>query len=325
MHRYSTSNSHYHCVLRFLAGITAVLLLAALSVPAATAAAKDAQEEFTRKFEKTVTLSAGQGVRIEHRLGSINVRTHAQREVIIQVNMKVSGTPRDEAIRFKDEIQIEMEQTAGGLSIRTEYPQWFEKMFSGRRSLSFSVDYEVTMPENAPLAIQNSFGNVSVVGLKAAAEINNEHGSLTFREGHGNHRLTNRFGSIEVANNTGDLDISNNNSSVTVLQVQGAVSLRNRFGAVSVSQVSQRVTIVNGNGRVELRDAGPANVTNAFGSVSAEGIRGDLFVGNGNGTIDVRNVGGAAELSTTFGSISFSDIRGKLTANPRAKMSTKSF
>ena len=40
-----------------------------------------ARDEYSRNFDKTVTLANGQSVRVEHRMGNVNLRTHAGRDV----------------------------------------------------------------------------------------------------------------------------------------------------------------------------------------------------------------------------------------------------
>ena len=78
---------------------------------------------------------------------------------------------------------------------------------------------------------------------------------------------------------------------------------------------------MNSNGNVQLSDAGgPSSITNAFGRVMATDIRGDLTVRNTNGAVEARTILGAADLSTSFASITFFDqivIRVRITLSCR--------
>jgi len=151
------------------------------------------REEYTRTFQKTVAWQQGQSVRIDHRNGDIVIRTHRQPDIRVDASIRVSADDKTEAASFGDQIQIQIESAASAVSIRTSYPESRSGYFTGRRNISFSVSYDIAMPENAPLYVVNRFGNVTVSNLKAAADINNAHGLLTFRDNRGNHRLENSF------------------------------------------------------------------------------------------------------------------------------------
>ena len=144
----------------------ALLLISAFAAVEPLTARSSPQEEFSRTFDKTVSLPAGQGVRIEHRLGSIAVRAQPGRDVHVVARIHASSSNRDEASRLVNEIAIRVEQTGAGVSIRTEYPAWLNGRFSGHRNLSYAVDYEIATPESASLGINNTLGSVSVEGLK---------------------------------------------------------------------------------------------------------------------------------------------------------------
>ncbi len=56
-----------------------------------------AREEYTRTFDKTLTLRPGEKLYLEHRLGDITIRTHSQPEVVIHAEIKVSASDSNQA------------------------------------------------------------------------------------------------------------------------------------------------------------------------------------------------------------------------------------
>src|SRR6202167_1319799 len=155
-----------------------------------------AREEYSRNFDKTVTLASGQSVRVEHRMGNVNLRTHVGRDVVVHASIRVSASNDADAKRLADQIRIEVAPAGSALVVRTEYPKEEHDGFFGFHGisyLSYSVNLDVTMPETAPLELRNSFGGVSVEDLKANGDITNAHGKLTFRNGRGMQRLENQF------------------------------------------------------------------------------------------------------------------------------------
>jgi hypothetical protein len=280
-----------------------------LAACAAPLHASAAREESTREVRKDVRIAPAQPLRVEHSHGNVTLRAHARDELLVVARIRVSAARLDEATRFANEIRVEVQESPAGVLLRTVYPERPGGGWLDSSELSFSVDYDLAMPERSPLFLRNRFGAVSVSGLKARAEITNAHGLLRFQDTAGSHRLENSFGGVEVARNAGDVVVTSANHSVNVSDVTGSVEVRNRFGAVKVKGVKQAATIVNSNGSVELSGAGAASsVRNSFGPVTAATIAGDLTVRNGNGAVDARGVAGAAELSTSYGSIAFDDV-----------------
>ncbi len=279
-----------------------------------------ARDEYIRTFDKTLTLRPGRESLLEHRLGDIVVRTHAQSEVVIHADIRVSASDANEAKAFADRIEILVDPSSSELFIRTRYPQTMNS-FSGFRNISYSVRYEVTIPETAPLEVRNSFGAVSVTGVKANCDVTTSHGDLEFRDGRGTQRLENSFAGIKLATNVGDVTIEGSNGPIDAADVTGALSVRDRFANVTAARVSKGLTVTNSNGAVQVTDSGGVgNIRNSFGTVTVRNFRGDLTVNNSNGKVEATNVEGQAELNTTFAEVRFSDVRRQLSI--RANNST---
>lgn len=94
-----------------------------LALPMALALQCFAREEYSRNFDKTVPMAKGQGVRVEHQMGNINIRTHGSGEVQIHAVIRASASNDAEAKRFADQVRIEVAPVGSSLVIRTEYPK----------------------------------------------------------------------------------------------------------------------------------------------------------------------------------------------------------
>jgi hypothetical protein len=289
------------------------------------AAASPGQEQVTRDFQKTLSLGTGQSFRIENKFGEVRIHGESGRDLKISATIRAQADSREQAQNFADKVQIDVEQTAQGVQVRTNYPEDNRNWF-GRKNASYSVDYDIAVPADAPLFVRNSFGSVNATGVRGKSEFDNSHGSLTVRDT-GAARLSNSFGSIELSGAAGDSTVNDNNGSVQVVQVKGSLEVHNRFGSITVREIQGAANITGGNGAVNLTDAGSANVTTSFGSVEARTIRGDLIVHDNNGNVDVSSVGGAADITDSFGNVTFSDVKGRVnctTSNGRVSGSSLS-
>jgi hypothetical protein len=284
-------------------------------------AANPAQEQVSRDFQQTVTLGAGQSVRVEHKFGSVRLHGESGRDVKISATIRAQASSHEEAESFAQKIKIEVQQTSEGVRIKTIYPDDEKKWFHSSKHSSWSVSYDIGMPSDAPITVRNSFGSVEVAGVRGIADVENGYGTVTIRDA-GAGRWTNAFGSIELTGVGGNAIVSDNNGSVQVSDVKGTLEVRNRFGSITARNIQGAATITGGNGAVTLTDAASANITTSFGNAEARNIRGDILVRDNNGNVEISTIGGAADVTSSFGNVTFSDVHGRVnctTNNGRVK------
>ena len=256
-------------------------------------------------FEKTVTLGSGKTFRIEHGLGNLTIRTHSGTDLRIFATLRCSARTADMANDCLNRIQVAVDESASGVSVRTVYP----RNDGGRDNLSFGGDVEIQMPATSPVDARNRFGSVTVEGLHASAFINNSNGRVSFSGGQGKQRIENSFGDVEVRGNDGDVTVVNGNGGVTVSDVTGIVDIGNRFGSSRVTNAGRGLTIRGNNCNVEASNiGGVSDVTNTFGRVVVSDAKGDVTIDNGNGEVEVTGVTGRATIHNTFSRVRTSRI-----------------
>ena len=294
-----------------LATVAGVLSAIFLCSAKPMTAANSAQDQVSRDFQQTVTLGAGQSVRVEHKFGSIRLHGEPGRDVKISATIRAQASSHEEAESFAQKVKIEVQTTSEGVRIKTIYPEEEKKWFRLSKNSSWSVSYDIGMPADAPIVVRNSFGSVEVAGIHGVADVENGYGTLTVRDT-GAGRWNNAFGSVELTGAGGNVSVNDNNGSVQVADVRGTLEVRNRFGSITTRNIQGAVSITGGNGAVTLTDAASANVTTSFGSVDARNIRGDLSVHDNNGNVEISAIGGAADITDSFGNVTFSDVHGRV-------------
>lgn len=276
-----------------------------------------AQQEVTRNFEKTITLSGNQGLSLDHRLGEVRIHGDSGHELKISAKIRVQDRNGADAENFAQKIQIEVRELSDGAHVRTIYPDtrsYLPSIRIGGRT-SYSVDYDIAMPADAPLWLHNEFGNADVSGVRGWSQIENGHGVLTVRDA-GAAKLVNSFGRIELSNASGNCSVTDNNGAVKVSNVKGTLEVRNRFGEIEASQIGGAATISGGNGAVSLSSAGGnSSINNSFGEVVVRNINGSLSVSNSNGKIDASDVSANADLKSSFAAVEATRIGGTVTVH----------
>ncbi|MGZ4808938.1 MAG: hypothetical protein ACXV7D_06360, partial [Thermoanaerobaculia bacterium] len=170
----------------------------AIALVAVTAQAED----FSLTVRKKFTFRGGT-VSLDNKFGNVVVTTQAGPEVDIRATIRSSDTA------FGQQIKVNASEGAAGISVTTEVPSghW-------HGSLSYSIDYDVKMPANAPLSVRNRFGNTEVSGLRAAGTINNAQGSVTMRDVGAKQSIENSFGAVSVSDAINEVSVRNQNGTV---------------------------------------------------------------------------------------------------------------
>ncbi|MGC4055206.1 MAG: hypothetical protein QM757_40740 [Paludibaculum sp.] len=279
---------------------------------AACAFAFGAQQEVSRDVNKTLALKAGQRLRVENRFGPVNVRGTARGDVSVRATIRVAAEDRNQAETLLNEIRIDAGATADGARVATVYPD--DSVQGGlfrrlrRNNTSYSVSYEIEMPQSAMLDVENAFGSIAAAGVNAGVQINGANGAVRLDDSGGTANIENRFGSVDVGRHKGDVTVRSTNGAVTVTDAAGMANVTNGFGAVRLTRIGKTVTVVNKNGEVVLEDSGAANLSNSFAHVTARQVKGDLTVNSSNAAIDASSVAGAANLRTSFGKITLAHV-----------------
>src|SRR5258708_32672968 len=165
-----------------LAGVGGRLSAVVLFTANPMHAANSAQEQVSRDFQQTVTLGAGQSVRVEHKFGSVKLHGESGRDVKISATILAQASSREEAESFAQKIKIEVQQTSEGVRIKTIYPEEEKSWFRNSKHSSWSVSYDIGLPSDAPITVRNSFGSVEIGGVHGAAGVENGYGTLTVRD-----------------------------------------------------------------------------------------------------------------------------------------------
>jgi hypothetical protein len=266
-----------------------------------------ADEEVSRDFQKSVALTGGRSLRVEHWQGNLTIHTQTKGEVAIHASLKCSSERVEDAREGCDRIRILVEESSSGVWVRTEPPA--RDFFNGRRSLSMSLNIDIIMPETAPLDVRTHFGSVKVTDLHAPATIATNNGKVVFTGGRGKQRIEDSFGDVEVTRNDGDVTIVDSNGRVTASDVTGTLDVRDNFGDINVTNIGKRLDVNAGNGDVTATNVtGPVSINNSFGKVTVREAKADVTVHHENGGVEATGVAGTADLRTTFGPIKFSRI-----------------
>ena len=176
-------------------------------------------------------------------------------------DIKLTGTREGDVVR----VEVEMP--------KMEHRNWDSSWDSGP-----ALDLTVTVPNDIPVEIEDSSGELRVMGTAALA----------------------------LDDNSGDAEVRD---------IGGALRVRDGSGGLDIQNVRGDVTIDDGSGEIDVRDVtGSVTVRDGSGSITARTVGGTVHVErDGSGGIRVVDVGGdlIVEHSRKRG-VSYSGVRGRV-------------
>ena len=139
-----------------------------------------AREEVKRDFQRTVTIPVGRFFKLSSSFGNVSVHREAGRTAAIRATIECSADSKAEAQKICDDIQISVQEANTGVTVNTGFPQ-----DTGRRHIGFKVHYDIGLPDDTPLTVQNRFGDVTLTDVSGDAFVRNSNGNVRMSSGRG--------------------------------------------------------------------------------------------------------------------------------------------
>jgi hypothetical protein len=211
---------------------------------------------FKETVEVTRPLSPQGEVRLENTNGSVRVATWDEPRVRIEAT---KGAPSEAALR---DLEVVVEGEGERVDIRSRMPR------RGMFGSVGQVQYRLTVPRGASVAVRNVNGAIEVQALD------------------GGLRARTVNGSVEATQVGGEVEAETVNGSVEVQMERVAAGSRNSLGSTNGAEVGART--VNGSTRCDfdLADGGRKSRRKLEGRIGAGGARFELRTVNGSASID---------------------------------------
>lgn len=195
-----------------------------------------------RGASRIVIVGRAGWLRVEGKEGMSEViaegTARAPRTDLLQ-DIKLTGTRDGDVVR----IVVDMP--------KVEHRDWDSNWDSGP-----ALDLTVTVPNNIPVEIEDSSGELRVIGT-AALDVDDNSGSVEIRDVGGALRVRDGSGELEIQNVRGDVTIDDGSGEIDVRDVTGSVTLRDGSGSITARTVGGSVHVErDGSGGIRVVDVG---------------------------------------------------------------------
>jgi hypothetical protein len=155
---------------------TRVTLAAALFCAVAlSASAEEVKKEFHREMVPTDNTT----LTVINKFGAVVTETWDRNNIVIDVTVKIEHPSSDRARKMLEMITVEFTETDGNLKAETVFSSDFSSMSWKGSNNNFSINYNIKMPANVNLDLNNKYGNVVVDEVSGQATLNVKYGDLT--------------------------------------------------------------------------------------------------------------------------------------------------
>lgn len=205
-------------------------------------------EELTKMVEKTFNIKSDTKISLSNKYGNIIINTWNKNVFDLKVTIEAEGKNESKSQQILDAIEIDISDriSAGNLSISTD-------IGSIKGNSSFSINYEISMPDKNELELSNSFGNIFMESHDGDADITVKYGQLRAED------LI--FADIRV-------DFSSSRCEIESLK-KGSLDLR--YSKMSIEELGD-VDIESQFSEVEIERGGNLVMNGKYGNIELESV-----------------------------------------------------
>jgi DUF4097 and DUF4098 domain-containing protein YvlB len=188
------------------------------------------------------------------------------------------GTARAPSNELLEDIKLTGAREGDIVRIIVEMPDMTHRDWESHWGNGPSLDLTVTVPATIPVEIEDSSGDLRVMGT-AALDVDDNSGDVEIRDVGGALRVKDGSGGLEIENVRGDVTIEDGSGEIDVRDVTGSVSLRDGSGSITARGVGGSVHVLrDGSGGIRVVDVGGDLVVERSRKkgVSYSGVKGNV-------------------------------------------------
>lgn len=222
----------------------------------------------SKKIQKTFPAKAKQKLNISASLADIRVVAWDKPEIQMEVTISAKHSSKEKAVADIAKMEFVAMELGKDLYARN-YITLAKNQQKPESSLK--AEYVVYVPKNCPIFIEDQYGKVEIVGLRADIDFKGSFASLKLHKTSGRLNIDAYYGDIEMDDVYCVLYVKSNRSNITANRFEGQGTVNAEYASINLSPGKELVSL-NVNAK-------HSNVV--FNDKNAEGYRFELVADNG--------------------------------------------
>ena len=199
-----------------------------------------------RNISKTYSAS-GNTLNIDNRFGHVKITTWDKNEIKVDIHLETSSTNKEFTEKSFERMDVEENKNGNNITLKTILNKGGEKNTGcDDCSNTIIVDYDIRIPANNTLKIQNSFGNVTIPDYTGPVALTVKYGELIAGKLSRPEKIEVSFGKADLKN-IGNVDLEFKYSKVTIGNLTGNSKLKFSFCGYSKVSLDNGITSLTVN------------------------------------------------------------------------------
>lgn len=214
-------------------GTYIVLLFAVCSLFAAPESVLGNPSARSRIYKDSALVDQGTVIHISSQKGDLKIKRWDKSMIWVQVSITFENQDQKLAGKELKYARYNFLKSASEVNISNYFslPSGINKIDS-----KVSVAYQIFIPDNVFLTIDNEYGSCTIQNTIGYLTINNKYGEIELENIQGNTRIFTKLCDISLNGFSGKLDLVSSNSDVELLNINGNATLETKNGTVSIEQ-----------------------------------------------------------------------------------------
>lgn len=222
--------------------------------------------------ERSLSLAAGAGDLLAVRAGSGELEVQGV-EGLDEVRVVATLCASDEG--RLDGLDVTLDREGDEVRLETRYPS------DGTSGRSYArIDLRVEVPRGMAADVEDSSGEMRLAGV-GALTIDDSSGEIEVVGADGSVRIDDSSGEITLRDVAGDIDVQDGSGDIEIQDVQGSVRLTDGSGSIEVRDVERDVVVErDGSGSIAVHEVGGDFRVERDGSggIDYSGVRGQVDI-----------------------------------------------
>ncbi len=252
-------------------------------------------KKYKFQYQKTIEVGRLAELDVFNQSGDVSITGIDSDNINISAVKFIAAENQEEAEKLGEYLEIKASRDANRITIRTEHHRTsdkqtslIKKLLSREDKLYGSINYDIKVPYECRIDLENFEGNVKIDGINADMDITVTSGDLDLQNISGDIEIESTSGKIGISKAKGDILISSAASEVTLKETSGTVDITSSSGDKIGEELSGPVTIMQSSGRIDLNKlSGNVRIKSSSGNINIEQIQGAINVLANSGDINI--------------------------------------
>ncbi len=246
-----------------------------------------AQENKTPTITKTFEMNQPGTLNAKSSGGGVEVKTHNQKNVIVQAFVRKNGrilSPSDSDLDdILENFDMDIEKNGSVITANIERKGRFNFLNN------VGISLKIVVPDEMSCNVSSSGGGVKISGVSGTHNISSSGGSVQLENITGSTKAKSSGGSVKATNQNGDIQLNSSGGGVTLDNAHGNVSAHSSGGGVRLNDIHGIVEAGSSGGSVRvIGESASVKAKSSGGSVhvNISGLSDELNLQSSGGGVD---------------------------------------